>query len=173
MIVSPHATLKLLGAVNLVALCIIQAEAHAQPLRKPVINQMPCVQLNKSSETKPCEEPPEPPNPVPQGGIPNGTCCQTSEVGLCSDGIDNDCDGYCDLPGSSCSPLGTRQVLAGDPDCCPDDTNPCTKPIMRNGGCAQLFIPGCSYCEVPEDCFDGNEETLDYCVSGKCVWIGS
>jgi len=156
-------------------LCSMPFDAFAVPHRKPVITKHPCLQLNKAGSSEPCETQPEPPSPPPpsQGGIPNEICCQTSEMDHCADGLDNDCDGYCDAPGSHCASLGTRQVLAGDPDCCPDDYNPCTKAVIRNGGCTQQFIIGCRYCEIAEDCLDGNEDTLDYCVSGRCAWIES
>jgi len=105
------------------------------------------------------------------GGGGQDICYAVSETGdaRCSDGADNDGDGFCDGNGHNVCTDGSS---VGDSDCCPDDFDPCTEAaIIDNvGTCGQLQIPDCRYCQTEKDCFDGDLNTQDFCVSGRCHW---
>ncbi len=108
-------------------------------------------------ETIPVPPEPIPPTPsVLDVPLDPNVCCTTSEYNLCHDGVDNDCDTLTD---------------ERDTDCCPDDYNPCTKAVLSNGQCANQPVIDCQSCRNELDCFDGKNETTDYCFSGKCTWV--
>jgi len=116
--------------------------------------------------------------PAPSTPTPWATpsCCirhesyqVTSETGaeVCNNGIDDDCDGKADDPDTYNPQYGR---YGDDPQCCTDDEDPCTRAILNEEGrCAHEEIADCKYCFTKLDCIDGNDDTYDICVSGRCV----
>ncbi|MEK6826545.1 MAG: archaellin/type IV pilin N-terminal domain-containing protein, partial [Nanoarchaeota archaeon] len=93
--------------------------------------------------------------------------CALSEGGLCSDGIDNDCDGFIDQDDSDCqqAQCGNNICEPGeDPSNCPDD---CQRQQCNNDGmCDRWEDSSCadcqqSVCNNNDQCEQG--EDLDNC----------
>ncbi len=90
------------------------------------------------------------------GGPGAENCCtQENNLQSCQDGWDNDCDGLTD---------------SEDPDCCSSDGDPCTFEFVENGFCQVVPIPNCLRCESEGECDDHNPNTLNLCVSGRCLF---
>jgi hypothetical protein len=92
--------------------------------------------------------------PVPTGG-PEGNLGDP----ICSNGIDDDCDGLTDAADEDCLTLPC--VQAGD---CPDDGNPCTVASCQSGLCRWPALPEASACPGSDDC-----ASQYICRGGQCL----
>lgn len=88
------------------------------------------------------------------GTIHPGTVEASYGEAVCSDGVDNDCNGRVDEEDAGCFHCGSAE------DC--DDGNPCTHQDCVGGRCA--------YTDRPGPCDDGNPCTVnDACFGGFCT----
>lgn len=113
-----------------------------------------------------CAPPENPCTCAPDCGPP-----VVSEIGLCGDGIDNDCDGPIDCADTDC--VGNPLCMCGDGICSGPVENPCNCPgdcgpvaIVETGRCADGID---NDCDGPIDCADPDCATDPACGCGDGV----